>query len=43
MEKMKENRRKWFGYVLRKVAAEATRVVIEMNVEEARERKRPKS
>lgn len=42
MIKMKENRLRRFGCNMRKEKPEAVRIVMEMNVEESRERERPK-
>ncbi|XP_050534488.1 uncharacterized protein LOC126901782 [Daktulosphaira vitifoliae] len=42
VDKMRENRLRWFGHVMRREELEAIRTVIAMNVEGRRGRGRPK-
>jgi len=42
VDKMRENRFRWFGHVMRKESLNAVTAVMEMNVEGRRGRKRPK-
>jgi len=42
MDKMTENRLRWFGHVIRRKDLEVVRTVLELNVEERRGRGKPK-
>jgi len=42
VEKMRENKQRWFGHVMRREKTETTRVVMRMNVEGRRDRPKKK-
>jgi hypothetical protein len=42
VDKMRKNRLRWFGHVMRRKETKAVRVVIKMNIEGKRGRRRPK-
>jgi hypothetical protein len=41
MDKMRENRVRWFGHVIRREETKAARVVMKINIERNKGRRRP--